>query len=139
MNRLGGSSEERVPVHIVRSEIDGVAFGVEALAVDCIEDIDAPESGEVSLDMDLATLFELHAPSEKSMRRAVVVRTRRELVRLRVGELTRVVSLAPETVHEVPAFLRGIVKTAGICSIFQSGDGLGFLLDVDALGATTAR
>lgn len=132
-------AEGRRPVHVVRFELGGVIFGVEALAVESIEDADAPEKRDVTLDMDLAMLLGLDAPPEESMRRAVVVKAQQGLLRLKVGELTRVVSLDHEAVHEVPPFIGGLTTTAGIRSVFQGSDGLGFVLDVEALGSVGAR
>jgi hypothetical protein len=119
--------------HIVRSELAGIALGVDARRVSAIEDAEGPDSVPgARLDLALLLGFEPPRPSD-TPRRALVVTSRGRVVRLVIGETVRVERMASDAFRPVPAFIEGMATRAGIGSVFLSGDGVGYVVDVDRL------
>lgn len=114
-------------------------MGIEAMVVDRIEDADSPDRDDVTLALDLATLLEIEAPPEGSLRRSLLIRSKKGVVRLKVGILAKIVSLSAEDVYELPTFLEGLSTAAGFRSIFLEEDGIGFLVDVGSLDTIKKR
>jgi len=132
------SSEDAGGLHLVKSVLSGVVVGVDVLRVVAIVDAEAP--GEAGAHThDLASLLGLRGPGATppgdAPRRALVVATGGRMLRLVIGELVRVEAMAPNALRPVPAFVAELAERAGISSVFLSGEGIGYVVDVDKLAA----
>ena len=125
--------------HLVRSSLGGTIIGVDARSVEEIDDVVGARRLEAEHLHDLAVILGLTQPENQDARRVLILKVNGRSVGLIVGEIAHVEAVPVEMLRPLPTFLAFIGARTGIRQVSIEPDGVGFVLDINALAALLGR